>query len=113
MSIALAVHLFVVFYEEPTLARNSGQNTKNTATASAAGSVGRARLVEIDAPHPPQVIGHARDGGDGLVIEIDHGTKIGVDGLRLRFEDDGRSESAARRARWSTAMRCAGSGQSY
>jgi hypothetical protein len=50
-------------------------------------------VQEIDATHAPQVIGQARGGADGLVIEIDRGTEIGVggeqgEGLRLRFEDD-------------------------
>jgi hypothetical protein len=50
-------------------------------------------VQEIDATDAPQVIDHTRAGGDGLVIEIDRGTEIGVggehgDGLRLRFEDD-------------------------
>jgi hypothetical protein len=45
-------------------------------------------VQEIDATDAPQVIDHA-PGGDGLVIEINRGTEIGVgDGLRLRFEDD-------------------------
>jgi hypothetical protein len=49
-------------------------------------------VQEIDATHGPQVIDHAPS-DDGLVIEINRGTEIGIggehnDGLRLRFEDD-------------------------
>src|SRR5215831_17906732 len=40
--------------------------------------VGEHGVREVDATHAPQVIGYARGGGDGLVIEIDRGTEIGV-----------------------------------
>ena len=51
-------------------------------------------VQEIDATRPPQEIDHAPGGdGEGLVLEIDRGTEIGVggeqgDAMRLRFEDD-------------------------
>ena len=56
---------------------------------------GERGVQEIDATHAPQLIGHARGRGDGLLIEIDRGTEIGVggehgEGLRLRFEDSAR-----------------------
>ena len=51
-------------------------------------------VQEIDATRPPPQIDHAPGGdGEGLVLEIDRGTEIGVggeqgDAMRLRFEDD-------------------------
>lgn len=46
-------------------------------------------VLEIDIPHvAPRVIGRPHGVGDGLTLEIDSGTEIGVEGLRLRFEDD-------------------------
>lgn len=74
--------------------------------------LGERGVQEIDATHAPQLIGHARGGGDGLLIEIDRGTEIGVggehgEGLRLRFEDDVRIRfgGAARALEHRHAMR--------
>lgn len=50
---------------------------------------GESGVLEIDIPHgAPTVIGRPNGLTDGLTLKIDRGTEIGVEGLRLRFEDD-------------------------
>lgn len=50
---------------------------------------GTGGVLEIDIPHDaPRVIGRPHGITDGLTLEIDRGTVIGVEGLKLRFEDD-------------------------
>jgi hypothetical protein len=46
-------------------------------------------VMEIDVPHDaPKVIGRPHGIAGGLTLEIDRGTEIAVEGLRLRFEGD-------------------------
>jgi hypothetical protein len=50
---------------------------------------GERGVLEIEPPaETPKVIGHPRGAVDGVTLDIQRGTEIGVDGLRLRFEDD-------------------------
>lgn len=50
---------------------------------------GESGVLEIDILHDaPRVIGRPHGITDGITLEIDRGTEIGVEGLHLRFEGD-------------------------
>jgi hypothetical protein len=50
VAIALGVHVFVVFYEEPTLCRKFGRNTRNIAMSAAGGRVSAVEGSRIGDP---------------------------------------------------------------